>query len=77
MLLSTQDCSRSFRYIDASFPMLFTDIFLRNHNLITSTMPFPFSHGCMIQLRRRKLFSDSEMYVLENKETYKINTVFP
>lgn len=34
--------------------MLFTYILLRNYNLITSTMPFPFNRGCMIQLREEE-----------------------
>lgn len=69
MLLSTQDCSSSFKYIGASFPILFADMLLRNHNLIPSTMPFQsWLHGS-VKGRRRKLFSDIEMYVLENKDT--------
>lgn len=70
MLLSTQGCSSSFKYIGASFPMLFTGILLRNHkNLVTSTMPFQSWLQDSVKGRRRKLFSDIEMYVLENKDT--------
>lgn len=70
MLLSSQDCSGLFKYIGVSFPMLFTDILLRNHNLITSTMPFPFSHGCMIQLREEEESCFLTLKCMfENKET--------